>query len=501
VNDLLKTDTMDSRHTAPPLDFLAGGGLMSEKIRAYDWSATSLGPLESWPQSLKIAAAMILGSKFPACIVWGPSLTTIYNDAFRPILGAKAEALGRPFDDVWSEAWDTLAPIARRALAGESTFIEHFPLVVERNGYPEEAYFTFSYSPIRDETGTIVGFLDTVIETTTEVNTRAAIHESEARFHNLADNIPVMIWVTEPNGSCSYLSRSWYEFTGQTPETGLGAGWLEAVHPEDRPGARSTFHAALAARKAFQLEYRLLRRDGEYRWAIDAATPRFGNDGSFLGHVGSVLDIDERKRWEDHQQLLINELNHRVKNTLTIVQAIANQSFKGERSDPETRMTFEGRLFALAKAHDVLTRENWESADLHEIIAEVITPYTQQSGNRFTIDGPHLRLAPSMAVSLAMAIHELATNAAKYGALSVASGRVTIRWMVEHADTERLVLRWEEKGGPPVSPPTRKGFGTRLIERSLAQELSGDVQLRYESSGLVCIVNAPMFTEEADRRL
>lgn len=491
---------MDSRHSAHQLDFLAGGGLMSEKIQAYDWRANPLGPPEAWPQSLKIAAAMVLGSKFPACIAWGTSLTVIYNDAFKPILGAKAEALGRPFDQVWSEVWDTMAPIARRALEGESTFISHFPLVLERNGYPEQAYFTFSYSPIRDEAGAIVGFLDTVIETTSEVNARTAAQESEVRFRNLADTIPVMIWVTESDGSCSYLSRSWYEFTGQTPETGLGHGWLDAVHPDDRHRIGEIFYAVLAEKTAFQLEYRLRRRDGEYRWAIDAATPRFGHDGSFLGHVGSVLDIDERKRWEDHQQLLINELNHRVKNTLSIVQAIAGQSFKSGQGDPETKAAFEGRLFALAKAHDVLTRENWESADVHEIITEVITPYMQNSSDRFTIDGPHLRLAPGMAVSLAMAFHELATNAAKYGALSVASGRVTIRWMVKPGDTKHLALRWEEEGGPPVSPPTRKGFGTRLIERSLAQEMSGDVKLIYEPTGLVCTVNAPIFAENADQK-
>jgi PAS domain S-box-containing protein len=491
---------MDSRHTAQHLDFLAGGGPMSEKVRAYDWRATPLGPIEGWPQSLKIASAMILDSKYPACIAWGASLTIIYNDAFKPILGAKAEALGRPFDEVWSEAWETVAPIAHRALAGEATFLEHFPLVLERNGYPEQAYFTFSYSPIRDETGTVVGLLDTVIETTAEVNARAAIHESEARFRSLADNVPVMIWVTDSDGSCSYLSRSWYEYTGQTPETGLGTGWLDAVHPDDRHRTGEIFHATLLEKAAFQLEYRLLRRDGEYRWAIDAATPRFGKDGAFLGHVGSVLDIDERKRWEDHQQLLINELNHRVKNTLAIVQAIAGQSFKGGHGDPDARTAFEGRLFALAKAHDVLTRENWESADLHEIIDAAIMPYMQQDSDRFTIDGPHLRLAPSMAVSLAMAFHELATNAAKYGALSVASGHVTIRWMIRQSDAKHLALQWMEEGGPVVSPPTRKGFGTRLIERSLAQELSGDVQLRYEPSGLVCIVNAPIFAEEDDQK-
>ena len=149
--------------------FLTGGGAMGALIRVHDWAATPLGPPEVWPQSLRIAVGMVLGSRFPACIVWGAHLTTIYNDAFRPILGAKPEALGRPFSEVWSEAWETIGPIAERAFAGEATFIEDFPLTVERNGYPEEASFTFCYSPIRDETGGVAGVLAIVVETTGKV--------------------------------------------------------------------------------------------------------------------------------------------------------------------------------------------------------------------------------------------------------------------------------------------------------------------------------------------
>jgi hypothetical protein len=141
------------------------GALMRER----DWSPSPLGPPENWPQSLRTAVSMVLGSQFPSCLVWGPDLITLYNDAFRPILGTKPEALGRPFSEVWSEAWDTIGPIAERAFAGEATFIEDFPLVMKRHGYPEQTYFTFCYSPVRDETGNVAGFLDTVIETTGKV--------------------------------------------------------------------------------------------------------------------------------------------------------------------------------------------------------------------------------------------------------------------------------------------------------------------------------------------
>ena len=171
-------------------NFLAGGGAMGVRVRAHDWATTPLGPIESWPQSLRTAVGMVLASRFPACLVWGPGLISIYNDAFRPILGTKPEALGRPFNDVWSEVWEEIGPIAERAFSGEATFIEDFPLTVERNGYPEEAAFTFCYSPVRDEAGRVAGFLDTVIETTGTVLTKrrqAFLLHLEERLRGLAD--------------------------------------------------------------------------------------------------------------------------------------------------------------------------------------------------------------------------------------------------------------------------------------------------------------------------
>jgi two-component sensor histidine kinase len=212
--------------------------------------------------------------------------------------------------------------------------------------------------------------------------------------------------------------------------------------------------------------------------------------------VGSVLDITDRKQVEEHRELLINELNHRVKNTLTIVQSMASLSLKqlSEENRPKVQ-AFEDRLFALARAHDVLTRENWEGAELREIINEVVEPYLRQKTKHFEIEGPHLRLIPRTALAIAMAIHELATNAAKYGALSVPSGCVFITWTVTSESLPHLELRWQERDGPPVSRPTRRGFGTRLIERSLATDVGGHVQLTYDPAGVVCVMNVPLSDE------
>jgi two-component sensor histidine kinase len=161
------------------LYFLQGGGEVEKIIRKFDWSKTPLGPIEFWPVALKTTVSTILSSRFPAALVWGPELTTIYNDAFKPILGNKPEAMGRPFSEVWQEVWSEIQAIAERAYAGEATFIEDFPLQINRFGRTEQAYFTFCYSPVRDDQGRVAGMLDTVIETTSEVQA-----EQQARILN-----------------------------------------------------------------------------------------------------------------------------------------------------------------------------------------------------------------------------------------------------------------------------------------------------------------------------
>jgi two-component sensor histidine kinase len=150
-------------------EFLSGGGEMAKAVLAFDWSRHPLGPIEDWPPALKITAGLVLNSRFPQALVWGRQLTTIYNDAFVPILGHKPTGLGSRFSEIWREAWSVIGPIASRAFAGEATFIEDFALNVNRHGHDEQAYFTFCYSPVRDETGEVCGFVDTVIETTARV--------------------------------------------------------------------------------------------------------------------------------------------------------------------------------------------------------------------------------------------------------------------------------------------------------------------------------------------
>ena len=203
--------------------------------------------------------------------------------------------------------------------------------------------------------------------------------------------------------------------------------------------------------------------------------------------------LDQARRAAEHQQLLIGELNHRVKNTLATVQSIVTQTLRTNATSEDAKEAVQMRLLALSRAHDVLTRESWEGADLIEVVTRALEPYQTSNENRIHLGGPHVRLTPRMSLALAMALHELATNAVKYGALSNKIGIVEVSWTVENgAAPPRLNLRWVERGGPPVKAPSRRGFGSRLIERSLAQDLDGHVEIAFVPTGVVCTVDAPV---------
>jgi PAS domain S-box-containing protein len=219
--------------------------------------------------------------------------------------------------------------------------------------------------------------------------------------------------------------------------------------------------------------------------------------GEVTGIFTEGQDVTERVRGEQHLRLVVNELNHRVKNTLAMMQAIAAQTFRNSEDLEQAQQNFSSRIIALARANDLLTGENWEGASLYDLVAGVAVGHAGNEPDRFTARGPVVRLTPKIALSLSMAMHELATNAVKYGALSNDKGRVDVSWSLQvKGGEQRLHLEWRESGGPPVTAPTRRGFGSRLVERGLAGELGGTVQLNFEPTGVVCVIEAPMGPNE-----
>jgi two-component sensor histidine kinase len=211
-------------------------------------------------------------------------------------------------------------------------------------------------------------------------------------------------------------------------------------------------------------------------------------------HFASFVDLTKQKQEQAQSTMMISELNHRVKNTLATVQSIVWQALRNA-SDPDAiRKYIESRLFALSRSHDLLTREHWEGAGLLDLINEAMEPFGIANGRaeRFVVTGRNIRIPPNATLALGIAFHELATNAVKYGAFSNEFGSILIAWTIELApEGNRLILRWQEKNGPPVKPPSRKGFGSRVIERGLAHELNGKVHLDYQVGGVVCTIDFP----------
>jgi two-component sensor histidine kinase len=351
----------------PVGDFLAGGGEMGALTRAFDWSKTSIGTPDTWPQSLRVTVRLVLTSGHPMFIWWGPELIQFYNDAYRETMGPERHpsALGARGRECWEEIWDIIGPQIDYVLTGKGATwnVDHL-VPVTRHGRREDVWWTYSFGPI-----------------------------------------------------------------------------------------------------------------------------------DFEGKVGGVLvvcqDVTSEHMAREALNLINEELKHRVKNTLAVLGAVATQTFR----DPSSKAALEkyqGRLAAFGRAHDLLTAANWAEAPLYDVIITALAPYRTGEG-RFIVSGPQLVVKSRQALALSLAIHELATNAIKYGALRDSGGHVSITWLAENHDAApNFVFTWQEVGGPAASEPSSVGFGSRLISRVLQDDFGGTVEVSYESTGLVCRLTAPV---------
>jgi PAS domain S-box-containing protein len=266
-----------------------------------------------------------------------------------------------------------------------------------------------------------------------------------------------------------------------------------AVHPDDRARRDGAMEEAIADGSLLDVEYRLRTPAGEERWVQIRGQASYRADGTPLALIGVLQEITERKRAEEHRTLLANELSHRVKNSLAMVQAIVGQTLRKATSLEEAGATLEARIHAMAAANDLLVNERWESASMRKLLQRTLAPFGINDGTHFELDGPDLKLSPSVAVALALGLHEMATNAAKYGALSQEGGVVRLSWEVVNVlRPHRLQFTWIEIGGPPVTAPTRTGFGTKLIERVIASEIGGKAEIDYQPNGVIFKVAAPL---------
>ncbi len=666
-----------SANVLPDRAFLQGGGRVGALMRAHDWSSSPLGPPETWPQSLRAIVALLLHSKFPMFVAWGTELGFLYNDPYAEILGDKhPRSLGAPFYDIWSEIWPDISPFIDAALAGEATYREDLPLVMNRKGYDEQTWFTFSYSPVRDESGRVAGMFCAVSETTERKKAEDALRDSRAQVeaeltdaellqelsaHMIGEADAAVLYEKVMDAALAIMRSDFASMQMFHPERGRGGElhllafrgfsphaakfwqWVgiesagstcgaalrerrRIVVPDveecgfmagtaDLPvfresGIRACQTTPLLARSGMlvgmisthwrtphqpterqlrlldvvarqaadiierQLAEEALRHraaqhetlfnqsplgvyliDSEFRirevnpvalpvfgdipdligrdfdevihilWERDLAdevarlfrhtlatgepyvTPERAQrrkdrnateyyewrldritlpDGRF-GVVCHFRDIAAEVQARQTKQLLVEELNHRVKNTLASVQAIVQHTLRGAKDPADFAASFSGRIQSMARAHSLLTSTVWKGADLRDVIRDQL-PLGPVDESRLTAWGPAVRMPPQMVQHVALMLHELGTNSAKYGALSTEKGWVTISWTV---DDTLLRLRWVEQGGPPVSAPIRRGFGTTLIEQSARSE-GGEARMSIEARGIAWHITIPL---------
>lgn len=260
---------------------------------------------------------------------------------------------------------------------------------------------------------------------------------------------------------------------------------LASLHPDDLPAMQAAVMRTIDHGEPYHMEYRILTPAGEQRWVSIQGELQHRADGTPLAMAGFSTDISQRKFAEEHREVLARELTHRVKNTLATVNAVVSQTLRDASSLEDAAITVSGRISSLGAAQELLIQDEVEGAAIGDIVDRALLPFKDRDGARFSVEGPHVRLSPEITLALAMALHELATNAVKYGSLSVLEGRVAIEWSIKHKDGERrLFFCWGEHDGPPVTPPTRTGFGTRMIERVLRRHVRGDAAIHYPETGV-----------------
>ncbi|MBB5753296.1 sensor histidine kinase [Prosthecomicrobium pneumaticum] len=352
-------------------------------------------------------------------------------------------------------------------------------------------YLRLSMDPLRDDAGEIAGLTSAVVDLTErhDYETRlsaltSSLAEANARFDLALRGSSISVFTQDER-----LRYTWVYNTPLAPDPSAIAGRTDAeLMGEDRAAAliaakRAVIEAAAPRTLDFELEIEGRPRSFEMR-----LEPIVALDGRVTGLAGVAVDITERRSHERHLRLVMRELTHRSKNLLAVIQAMARQT-AARSDDPKTFVErFSARLRAMAASHDLLVAQEWHGAYLPDLVKAQLAQAVDPGSEQLVTEGPPVSLRPDAAQNIGLALHELTTNAAKYGALSVADGRIAIRWRLEG---DRFVLRWEERGGPPVEPASRRGFGVTLLERTVGQALDGTVSVSFEDSGLVCEIVIP----------
>ena len=358
-----------------------------------------------------------------------------------------------------------------------------------------------SASTITDPEGRVLAGAAIVRDISKRRSTERALRQSEVRLAAILDQTSMGLAQTDFEGRFELVNPRFCQIVGRPARELYRMRVQDLIHPDDVGKNIQLVRALLVQHSHFEIEVRFVLPDGSAVWTSNSVTAMLDSDGRPQHMISAVLDTTQQKLAMQHVELMLDELNHRVKNTLATVQAIAQQTLARAPDLAAFRVAFEARLLALSKTHNLLAADAWTGARVADIVAGELEPFQREDHgrDRVRMSGADVVLSPKRALALSMAIHELATNASKYGALSAAQGRVDVHWAMELRGEERwLTLHWSESGGPEVAVPSHQGFGTRLITEGLAFELNGDAAIDYRPSGVSCVINVPLSEVDGD---
>ncbi|WP_029029646.1 sensor histidine kinase [Salinarimonas rosea] len=484
-------------HASPGGSWPTGESEAARLIRARDWAATPLGPVETWPGSLRAAVETILPVPIAMAVLWGPDLIQIYNDAQAALMGPERHpSIGRPAAAVWTEIWPLIEEdLAGVRAGGGAVRRDEVVLPITRDGRTHDLWWSYVYTPLPDPDAPngVGGILVVATDVTQRVVAREEARTSTERLRALVENLPQLVWQSRDGGEWTWASPQWIATTGLSTEASLGLGWLDAVHPDDRDRVRAAW-AALPESGRLDVVHRLLLAGGGSRWYQTRAHPSPRREGVPREWFGTSSDIDDIRRLQDQQKVLLGELQHRVRNTLAIVRSIARRTGDTAQSVGDFASHFEGRLNAIARTQAHVTRDPRAGIDLEYLVAEELTACAAREGARVTIGGPKVLLKSHAAQTLTLAIHELATNAVKFGALAGETGTISVTWEIDRGGaTPFLRLTWREDGVvPDPERPEREGFGTELLRRTLPYELDATVQYEIGEDAVLCALTLPL---------
>jgi two-component sensor histidine kinase/PAS domain-containing protein len=479
---------------------LQGGGECGALLRGLDWARNPLGPPSGWPDELAALVGIALASAQPMLIVWGPQQITLYNDGYAAMCGQRhPAALGRPFKELWFDIWDQIEPLITAAYDGTSTSMEDIEFTMYRNGYPEKANFAFSYNPVRARSGAVLGMFCPCTETTPMVALRDAQRVERSGFLQIFEvALGAVALLSGPDHIFRFANADYLRLVGNRDVIGksvrvalpevVAQGFIDILDKVYTTGESHVGrHIPITLQGHPDTPPRQHFLDFLYH-------PIRDNSEAINGIFVQAIDVTERVDEDQRRQMLLGELSHRMKNQLAMIQAIVNQTLRSADDLASATKALSERIRVLSGAHDILIEGRAHSTTAQDIVQKALVLHDDTGKSRFRVEGPALAVAARPALSLSLILHELSTNAAKYGALSNDTGIVHLTWKTVRSPqgAERFVLTWTEEGGPPVSQPETFGSGSRLIGAGLSGTIDCEVVTDYASQGLRCEINVDL---------